>query len=94
MLKMKSIDDFIYDDKTVLLRLDINSPINVETKKIVNENRIKKSLPTIQKILDEFSELIPRIENSLKPFNGIYDDVSYLWFEVNSIKNPIFKLKN
>ena len=34
--------------KTVILRLDINSPIDADTKKIVNFNRIKKSLPTLE----------------------------------------------
>lgn len=34
--------------KTVLLRLDINSPVTPDTKVIVNDNRIQKSLPTLQ----------------------------------------------
>ena len=37
----------------MLLRLDINSPIDPKTKKITNENRINKSLPTIQYLLDQ-----------------------------------------
>ena len=51
MIRMKSIDDFDYESKTVLLRVDINSPIDPDTRKIVNENRIQKSLPTIRKLL-------------------------------------------
>ena len=43
MITWKTIDDYDYRDKTVLLRLDINSPIHPQTKKIVNENRIKKA---------------------------------------------------
>ena len=53
MVKMKSIDDFDYASKRVLLRVDINSPIDPDTKLIVNENRIQKSLPTIRKLLDK-----------------------------------------
>ncbi len=57
MLKMKSIDDFDYGGKTVLLRIDINSPIDKKTKRIVNHNRIQKSIPTIRKILDQKARL-------------------------------------
>ncbi len=56
-MRIKSIDEFNYDGKAVLLRVDINSPINPATKKIVNENRIKKSIPTIQKILGKNAKL-------------------------------------
>jgi len=55
---LKGIDDYDYQGKTVLLRVDINSPIDHETKKIVNENRIKKSIATIQRILDKKAKLV------------------------------------
>ena len=44
---MNSIEALDLDGKTVLLRVDINSPIDPKTRKIVNTNRIEKSLPTI-----------------------------------------------
>lgn len=50
---MNSLSDFNYEGKKVLVRVDINSPIDPETKKIVNTNRIVKSAPTIKKILDQ-----------------------------------------
>lgn len=53
-----TLDDFEYRDKTVLLRVDINSPIDPRTKKIVNENRIDKSLPTIKKLTDLAAKLV------------------------------------
>lgn len=53
MTTMRSIDDVDYEAKKVLLRVDINSPIDPTTKLIVNENRIQKSLPTIRKLLDK-----------------------------------------
>ncbi len=49
---MRSMRDVSYEGKRVLLRLDINSPIDPKTKKIVNENRLKKSVPTVQYLLD------------------------------------------
>jgi phosphoglycerate kinase len=54
---MTSIDDVDYESKRVLLRVDINSPIDPQTKLIVNENRIQKSLPTIRKLLDKGAKL-------------------------------------
>lgn len=51
-VKIRSMHDVNYSGKTVLLRLDINSPIDPDTKRIVNENRIKKSLPTLNYLLD------------------------------------------
>ncbi len=39
--------------KRVLLRLDINSPIDPKSKKIVNDNRLKKSLPTIRYLIEQ-----------------------------------------
>lgn len=54
---MKSIDEFDLAGKTVLLRVDINSPIDPGTRKIVNTNRIEKSIPTIVKILNQGAKL-------------------------------------
>ncbi|MBD3307311.1 phosphoglycerate kinase [candidate division KSB3 bacterium] len=51
-LKIRSLEEYDYQGKTVILRVDINSPIDPQTKKIVNENRINMSLPTIQYLLD------------------------------------------
>jgi len=57
-LDIKSVDDFNYEGKTVLLRLDINSPIDPNTKKITGLNRIEKSLPTIKKLLDDGAKVV------------------------------------
>jgi len=57
LLGINTIDDLDLKGKTVLLRLDINAPISPETKKIVNENRIVKSLPTVRKILSRGAKL-------------------------------------
>jgi len=93
MAKMKSIDDFDYSSKTVLLRVDINSPIDPDTKLIVNENRIQKSLPTIRKLLDkgamlaiiahqgdtlDYQNLIPLEEHAKKLSGYLGIDVGYI----------------
>ncbi len=51
-LPFKPMDAYHVTGKRVLLRIDINSPIDPETRKIVNTNRIDKSLPTIAHLLD------------------------------------------
>jgi len=57
-LKIRTIDEFDYNRKVVLLRLDINSPLDPVTKKIVNENKIKKSLETIRDLLAKNAKLV------------------------------------
>jgi len=53
-----TLDDFNYRGKTVLLRVDINSPINPNTKKITNENRIDQSLVTIKELVNKGAKLV------------------------------------
>jgi phosphoglycerate kinase len=54
---MNPLERFDYQNKAVLLRVDVNSPIDPRTHKIVNENRIRKSIPTIQYLLDHGARL-------------------------------------
>lgn len=51
-IKMTPLDGMDVTGKRVLLRLDINSPIDPQTKKIVNENRLKKSMPTLRYLVE------------------------------------------
>lgn len=54
---MQPLEAFELAGKTVLLRVDINSPIDPATRKIVNTNRIEKSLPTIRHLLEHGAKL-------------------------------------
>jgi len=45
---IRSIDDGDFHGKRVLLRVDINSPLDKHTRQIINDNRIEKSVPTIK----------------------------------------------
>lgn len=56
--EIKCMDEFDYREKTVLLRLDINSTINIDTKKIISENRINMSIPTVKYILEQKAKLV------------------------------------
>ncbi|MCE5256499.1 MAG: phosphoglycerate kinase, partial [Spirochaetaceae bacterium] len=51
-LKMRPISSFDLKGKTVIFRPDINSPVDPKTKKIVNTNRIEKTIPSLLALLD------------------------------------------
>ena len=93
MANMTNLNYFDYTEKTVLLRVDINSPINEKTKKIVNDNRIKKSLPTIKALINgrakialiahqgdtlDYQNLIPLREHAEKLGGYLNTPVSYI----------------
>ena len=50
MARFLSIDDLNLEGKTVLLRVDINCPLNPETNVILDNNRIRMVLPTINRL--------------------------------------------
>jgi len=54
---INTLDDFNFHDKTVILRIDINSPLDPKTKKIANENRINQSIPTIRELMEKGAKL-------------------------------------
>lgn len=49
---MKTINDFNFSGKKVLIRVDFNVPLDGEFN-ITDDTRIKAAVPTVQKILDE-----------------------------------------
>ncbi len=53
-----TLDDFKVGGKTVIVRVDINSPIDRETGGLVNDNRIRKSLPTITELADAGAKVV------------------------------------
>jgi len=53
MAKFLTLDDFDVKNKTVLLRVDFNSPIDPKTKKIINDKRIRAHAHTTIKELIE-----------------------------------------
>ena len=51
-LGVLTLDDFDVKGKTVLLRVDINSPVDRVTKRIKDDTRIRRCLPTIRELSD------------------------------------------
>lgn len=56
-LHMRPLDALDYSGKRVLVRVDINSPLDPETHRILNTNRIEKSIPTLSYLLDHGAAL-------------------------------------
>ena len=52
-LKIKPFTELELTGKTVIFRPDINSPIDPKTKRIVNTNRIEKTVPTLNYLLEQ-----------------------------------------
>ncbi|KPV62477.1 MAG: Phosphoglycerate kinase [Candidatus Bathyarchaeota archaeon BA2] len=46
MPKFLTMDDFDFKDKTVLVRVDFNSPVDPETKKVIDDTRIRAHAET------------------------------------------------
>jgi phosphoglycerate kinase len=57
-MAIPSIDDLDVAGKRVLLRVDINSPIDPATGAITDENRIDQSLATIRDLADRKARLV------------------------------------
>jgi phosphoglycerate kinase len=55
---IRSLEDVAMEGRTVLLRPDINSPIDRETGRIADENRLDKSLPTIAYLADAGAKVV------------------------------------
>jgi phosphoglycerate kinase len=51
-LDVLTLGDFELEGKTVLLRVDINSPIDHDTREIRDDMRIQRCLPTIRELAD------------------------------------------
>ena len=92
-VKFRPMESFDVKNKAVLLRLDINSPIEPATGRIVNENRIDKSIPTLQWLLErgakvaiiahqgdtlDYQNLIPLAEHAEKLAAKTDRDIRYI----------------
>lgn len=56
-LGINSLDDIDLRRKTVLTRLDINSPIDAATRRIKNENRLNMCLPTLRTLKEREAKI-------------------------------------
>src|SRR5512145_3125574 len=57
-LKFNTIDDFQLNNKTVLVRVDINSPVDPNTGIILDDTRMKLHAETISEISDKGAKTV------------------------------------
>lgn len=55
---MAKIDNYSFNGKRALVRVDFNVPLNKETLKVTDDTRIRKALPTIKKILNDGGSVV------------------------------------
>jgi len=71
---IKTIDDFNFKNKRALIRVDFNVPLN-HNRQITDETRIRESLPTINKILNDGGSVI-LMTHLGRPKGGFENDYS------------------
>ncbi|WP_185871422.1 phosphoglycerate kinase [Blattabacterium cuenoti] len=57
MKKIKTIDDFNFENQTALIRVDFNVPVN-KFFEITDDTRIRYSIPTIKKIFSDKGKIV------------------------------------
>jgi len=58
MNEYNTLDDFSFDNKTVLLRVDFNMPLDKNTLDIIDTTRIKRVLPTIKELIEKNGKIV------------------------------------
>ncbi len=58
MKEFNTLDDFQFENRTVLLRVDINCPLIKETLEIEDDNRIRQIIPTVRELLDKGAKVV------------------------------------
>jgi phosphoglycerate kinase len=58
MKDYNTLDDFDFENKTVLLRVDFNMPLDKKTLEIMDDTRIRLALPTIQELLHDNAKIV------------------------------------
>ena len=84
---MKTIDDFNFKDKKVLIRVDFNVPL--ENGKVIDSTRIRSAVPTILKILQDGGACI--LMSHLGRPNGFEKRLSLI--QIKSVLDNILAIK-
>ncbi|MGD0056771.1 MAG: phosphoglycerate kinase [Methanomassiliicoccales archaeon] len=58
MKEFNTLDDFNFQDKTVLLRVDMNCPLAKDTLEIEDDNRIRQIMPTVKELLNKGAKVV------------------------------------
>ena len=66
MKDFHTLEDFNYRDKTVLLRVDINCPLDKNTLEIINDARIRRVVPTVRELMGKRAKVVILAHQSRK----------------------------
>ena len=66
MKEFNTLDDFNFKDKTVILRVDINCPLDRNDLTIINDSRIRKIAPTVSELSSKMAKLVILAHQSRK----------------------------
>jgi len=66
MKDFHTLEDFNYRDKTVLLRVDINCPLDKGSLKIINDARIRRIIPTVRELMGKRAKVVILAHQSRK----------------------------
>ena len=58
MKEYNTLDDFNLENKTVLLRVDFNMPLDKKTLNILDTTRIDRALPTINELIKKNAKTV------------------------------------
>ena len=58
MKEYNTLDDFNIENKTVLLRVDFNMPLDKNTLDILDTTRIKRAIPTIKELVEKNAKTV------------------------------------
>lgn len=58
MREFYTLSDFNFKDKKVLLRVDINCPLETDELKILNDSRIRRVVPTVRELVGKQAKLV------------------------------------
>jgi phosphoglycerate kinase len=53
-----TLDDFDFEGKTVLLRVDLNTPIDPKTGEFIEDRRMRSHVPTVQELIDKKARVV------------------------------------
>jgi len=66
MKDFHTLEDFNFKEKTVLLRVDINCPLDKSTLAIINDSRVRSIIPTVRELMGKKAKVVILAHQSRK----------------------------
>ena len=74
--EFNTIDDFDVEDKTVLVRIDINSPVDPGSGIILDDTRLKLHAQTVKELSNKGAKVVLLAHQSHPGKKGFYNIIS------------------